>query len=47
VRIDGSGHRTVLSGGLGSVFGLAVDAMSVYWTVETASGEGLLLRTNR
>ncbi len=47
VRIDGSGNRTVLSGGIGSVQGLAVDATSVYWTVELASGEGLLLRTNR
>jgi hypothetical protein len=47
VRRDGSGKRTVLSGGIGSVQGLAVDATSVYWTLETPSGQGLLLRTNR
>jgi hypothetical protein len=47
VRIDGSGKRTLLAGGLGNIEGLAVDATNVYWTVQRATGGGMLLRTAR
>jgi hypothetical protein len=47
VRIDGSGKRTVIAGGLGNIGGVAVDTNNVYWTVQRASGGGMLLRTPR
>jgi sugar lactone lactonase YvrE len=49
VRVDGSGALTVLSGGQGTIGGVAVDATSVYWTVtvQGTSGVGQLLRTDR
>jgi hypothetical protein len=47
VRIDGSGRRTLIAGGLGSIQGVAVDALNVYWTVMLASGGGMLLKTGR
>jgi|HubBroStandDraft_4_1064222.scaffolds.fasta_scaffold87358_1 hypothetical protein len=49
VRVDGTGALTVLSGGRGTIGGVAVDATSVYWTVtaQGTSGVGQLLRTDR
>jgi hypothetical protein len=47
VRIDGSGKRTVIAGGLGNIGGVAVDATNVYWTVQRETGGGMLLKTAR